>query len=652
MKKLLLSALAIAVTGMVNAQTWSEDFSSVTPTALPSGWSQNNVDGLTTATNVAAWNFGNNAWVSWNFAADPSHGNIVVSTSWYTPAGTSNDWLITPQFNVPANSVLEWQATAYQGGFQDGYLVKISTTGTATTDFTTTLLTVAAENVGWTTRGINLSAYAGQPVYIAFINNSNDKNRLYMDNFKVFVPPSEDGAVVSITGLNRYQATTSQNIAGSFKTFGYNNVTNAVLNYKINGNSVVTQTMNFATPLTYGQSGNYSFTTPGTLALGANLVKVWVTAVNGVSETNFVNDTAYAVVYVASKSVTRKLLIEEWSSSTCAPCANLNVNFDPLLNNSPNDANTDASDVAVIKYQVNWPSPGNDPSYNNHGKARVDHYEIDAAPTTIMNGRIEMTAHSQAEINTNKALPAFADITPTIKVTGPKAPLVAGVSTIVATATITPWVTVSGPVRVHQAILQSNYHYTTNTTTQKDFFHVMRKMDGNGWGVPKNLTDGTTFTVGFTYTATNSPVDPTPAQFSFNSWTTPTLTPRDIEYEYVVFLQDTLSNHVLQTASKTISVTPLTTGIKELNADYQISVYPNPAHDYANVGIHLTNSSSVDISIYDITGKLVYDKKGDKLAAGKHEINIETATLAPGVYNVNVKTDEDVLKEKLIISKQ
>src|ERR1043165_1027362 len=101
MKKQLL-ALALLGMGIANAQTWSEDFNSTTAQSLPAGWLQNNVDGLTVASNLSSFNFGTNAWVTNGQTSEWSaQGRVVMSTSWYTSPGISNDWLITPSFSVP-----------------------------------------------------------------------------------------------------------------------------------------------------------------------------------------------------------------------------------------------------------------------------------------------------------------------------------------------------------------------------------------------------------------------------------------------------------------------------------------------------------------------------------------------------------------------
>ena len=58
MKKQLL-AIALFASGLANAQTFTQDFSTTTGVALPAGWLQNNVDGLTVASALSSYSFAN-----------------------------------------------------------------------------------------------------------------------------------------------------------------------------------------------------------------------------------------------------------------------------------------------------------------------------------------------------------------------------------------------------------------------------------------------------------------------------------------------------------------------------------------------------------------------------------------------------------------
>jgi hypothetical protein len=651
MKKQLL-AIAFLASGISSAQTWTENFSSATNSLLPAGWLQNNVDGLTPNASISAYNFGTNAGVTRNlttaFNLHTNYGVALITTSRYSSAGTSNDFVISPQFLVPANSVFNWDVTSFDGTATGFYEVRISTTGTTAANFLANpaLFSINGEifspgsstSAAWTQRGVSLNAYAGQNVYIAIRDVGFDRWQTAYDNFAVTVPANQhDGSILSVNGLTRYMVGAgNQNINASFKQLGYGTATTAVMNYNVNNGTPVTQTITFAPSVPYFGTQNFSFTTPASLSLGTNRIKVWVSSVNGSAQAVASNDTASQFVYVASQSVAINALIEEFTSSTCGPCASLNNTFDPLL--SSNNVNLPGSNLNAVKYQVNWPSPGNDPSYNNDVLTRRNYYSVNSAPTVLYNGTVG--SGNQTNINIAKLAPAYANITPTITYN-------AGVVT--ANATITPFITIpsASPIRVYQALVQSFYNYPGASTSQKNYSHAMRRMFPAS-GTTYNTTDGTPIPVTFNQTLTyGSTASGTPAQFTNNFWTsTGTFT-----YEYIVWIQDDVTRQVLQSGSAFTSSVVVPSQVKEYANNNSIGIFPNPAKDYAVIGLKLENNTFVEISITDITGKIVYTNKADEVFAGTSEMTINTSEFATGTYNVLVKTNGGLFKEKLIVVK-
>lgn len=136
----------------------------------------------------------------------PSGNHAAVSTSWYEPIGTANDWLISPTFTIDGdNPFLVWEAKAQDPTARDRYRVMLSPTGgEAVEDFTVTLKTIDPEDNSqglnpWKERRVDLSQYKGQNVRIAFVNDSFDKYLLLIDNIVVHanyqLPPLPDCVV-------------------------------------------------------------------------------------------------------------------------------------------------------------------------------------------------------------------------------------------------------------------------------------------------------------------------------------------------------------------------------------------------------------------------------------------------------------------------
>ncbi len=130
--------------------------------------------------------------VPWIAAAPASDsGNTAAcSTSWYTPAGTSDDWLVTPPVTLRGDTPeLSFRTMASDKNHRDGFAVYVSTeeTGDKTTfDLDKPLLAVGQEEAEWTDHTVSLAEYAGKTVRVAFVNNSTDCSRLYLDDISVY----------------------------------------------------------------------------------------------------------------------------------------------------------------------------------------------------------------------------------------------------------------------------------------------------------------------------------------------------------------------------------------------------------------------------------------------------------------------------------
>ncbi|MBN4081700.1 choice-of-anchor J domain-containing protein [bacterium AH-315-C07] len=228
-----------------------EDFGA----GIPAGFILNNNDGSTPA---AAVSYVTDAWV---IRDNPSQSgdSVLVSTSWYTPADTSDDWIITPALILTTNNRLSWNAYASDPSYRDGYEVRISTTGTSLADFyaNAALFSVAAENTAWTSRYVDLGAagYENQTVYIAFRNNSIDKFLLYLDDICVYEPFVYDANLFYISNsldalIIPASQSTNINFSGEIANEGIDTLTNLNLQVDVlNSSSTNVYSQNDSTSL-------------------------------------------------------------------------------------------------------------------------------------------------------------------------------------------------------------------------------------------------------------------------------------------------------------------------------------------------------------------------------------------------------------------
>lgn len=253
MKKFLLIPLLILFCNVSNAQVvYLETFDNIAGStaggagtySFPSTMLTRNVDNLTPNAAVA---YVTDSWIRREDFVNNVADSCAFSTSWYTPAGVSNDWMWTPAIaNIPANSELSWNAVTYDPAYPDGYEVRIMTVaptggagaiGNQITN-STVLFTVVAEATTWTSHSVSLSAYAGQTVYIGFRNNSNDKFILLIDDIKVEALTSFDASILSAPSWSEYtiipeSQQPSLSLSAEVDNNGSSPVTNVVLSAEV-----------------------------------------------------------------------------------------------------------------------------------------------------------------------------------------------------------------------------------------------------------------------------------------------------------------------------------------------------------------------------------------------------------------------------------
>ncbi|MEM6346314.1 MAG: choice-of-anchor J domain-containing protein [Bacteroidota bacterium] len=117
----------------------------------------------------------------------------AISASFDNPSGsalTPDNYLITPQLTPDAsNTLFSWFVAAQDPSFPaEFYEVYVSTAGNTAADFTTSLFSETLATNVWQERSLDLSAYIGQNIYIAFRHyNVSDEFIMKIDDIRM--PP-------------------------------------------------------------------------------------------------------------------------------------------------------------------------------------------------------------------------------------------------------------------------------------------------------------------------------------------------------------------------------------------------------------------------------------------------------------------------------
>ena len=207
MKKLLFSVLLCSLIGNAQTTVFTETFEEIS-TLQNAGWTLYNDTNTPFGTYAATFP---DAWRIVNWGAQVENGNLVASTtSWFTQIKAADRWLVSPAITLPANSTasLEFFARSHQASpYDDGFKLKISTTTTAKASFTNILTVPHAINApiaDLTPYTVDLSAYVGQTIYLAWVNDNTNGNLLSIDDITVTATPKMAVNETSKNGLTLY----------------------------------------------------------------------------------------------------------------------------------------------------------------------------------------------------------------------------------------------------------------------------------------------------------------------------------------------------------------------------------------------------------------------------------------------------------------
>lgn len=227
----------------------------LTPMADPTVlWSENFDGGSADVSTVDNDGDGKNWSLDSNYYQSGSRSAVSESYNNYSGALTPDNWLISPTFSIPADGTctLTYYVSAYdKADYAENYAVKLST-GTVYNDdntvnlsaFTDTLkeeTLTASHHQTWTKVTVDMSAYAGQNVTLAWRHyNCTDQYRLYLDTISVDYTPAATGSGY------QYELTTTVT-AGETYLVVYGSGTTAA------GSTMTVMTNTFSNSSSYGE---------------------------------------------------------------------------------------------------------------------------------------------------------------------------------------------------------------------------------------------------------------------------------------------------------------------------------------------------------------------------------------------------------------
>lgn len=602
MKKITLIALFFAAFQM-NAQViMSENFDA----AL--NWSVVRLSG--TSTN-AGWT---NVSVGTNPDCSPYVGAGMAKFASFDILATTppNVFALTsPSFTLSGSNYYSVKFAMYRdnGYNTDADKVEVHVVPTATTvPSTTTLLgtvhrsmalspVVTAE--GWYIYQFNIPAATVGARFIRLVATSQYGNNTYVDAVSVQQLGSNDLGMENIALGSTIIGNTPSSITGSFRNNGFSVVNTATLNWQVNNGTIYTQNLtglNLAAGATY----NFSHATTWTPTPGNYSLKVWVTNPNG-SVDNTSDNELIKTIRVASNSISRKPLLEKFTSSTCGPCASFNANtFGPFYS-------TNSTNVSLINYQVNWPGSG-DPYYTAEVGVRRNYYQVSAAPTLFIDSKTSgssSTAGLQTEVDGYANIPGYFIVSATKNLVG---------STMNVTVNTTPYLT--GNYRLYVAVVEKITTGNIATNGETSFKNVFMKMMPDANGTILNCTADTPISTGLSVNLNTTNIE------------------EYTDLDVIVFIQDYDTKEIMNSSLATQQLSSASFEVAK------IKVFPNPSNGIFKIDTTLPT----EIKVVDITGKEVYSASNIT-----NQTSINVSNLQQGVYLLKMKNELGEQTEKIII---
>lgn len=627
----------------------SEDFSS----GIPSNYSQS-----TNATD-GGWNTGlpNSLQSQYFQIEDQGSGKIIATNDDDCDCDKSNDLLQTKSIDLSSYSgstvFLRFDNFYYdrsvQSGDQENATVDVSTDGGNTWNTEKDVSTGI-----WSRESVDLSSYTGQTIQIGFRYNDGG-GWLYgwaIDNILVEEPVNYDLNVDSLIAPSNHKLSDGPiTLKATVFNNGGETISSFDINYVVNGDTTTDNINNVnIKPL-----DDLTFTISSPLAPSSKArldVEAFTSNINGGNADQVPsNDKETANIIVYDTSYQRKPLYEVFTSSTCSPCAPGNENFEDIMSNYPGEAVT-------VKFQQNFPQPGDPYSTDESVTRRRNFYGVNAVPNMQIDGGWDgnandftATLHQEAA---NK--PAFVTIDAEYKV----------------------W-----PDSQQQKVevcyeIKSNFNYSNKTlyasinedTTTKnvgsnnetEFYNVFKKWFPSS-DTTIDLNQNTTMERCMSYSFNgdyrlpdnaNNMIDHA-IEHSVEEFT---------DLNVAIWVQDDQTQNLLQASyankidtQETYSVGPRapedTTSIVYQDNDnsLEVNLFPNPAANNVNLSVSsVSHDDNISLSIYNLKGQKVYDL-GQKSLTSNKNLSLNVQDYKNGIYILAISTEDAVQYEKLIIQK-
>lgn len=586
---------------------------------------------------------------NWIQATVPYTGDYAAANQYENVVGgIAEDWLVTSQIDLSTSSnteLLFYTTQSWTTNYGSTYEVKVSTNSQTTHADFVTVATYNETNFGTTyeLKNVDLSAYDGMMVYIAFVHYNDDGDNWIIDDVEVRSPYNLDAKIDSAS-LDRYSLTSTDNqlsidvtnngiTAITSLDISWNDgTTNYSENFSINIAPGATETINHSTQVNYG-------------AVVEKNITVTINSVNGGADEDSSNDSLSKQFNTVSQSGTKVVFIEEATGTWCGWCPRGAVGLDYMTSTYPDTvvgvAVHNADPMAVSEYDAGigqyisgYPSGVVDRTYGDVDPSQTSlQTAYDALNAEIVPVDLSAGATQSGNILT---ISAQANFYTTFSAANYRLGVIISEDGVTGTG--------DGTNVNNQDYDQVNYYsgggngpmggyenYTDPVpATQMVYNHVGRAVLGGYNGqinsVPAVINDGDSVSYDFTYTI--------PA------------TSDQANLHIVVVLIDSTDGSIVGASQRSVAQA---LSVEDVSGIDSIKLYPNPATDILNIAFQAGNGD-YNITITDMLGRTVINNNYKGLF-GAQNIELPVSQLNAGHYIMNINDGNASYSTKFVISK-
>jgi hypothetical protein len=324
-----------------------------------------------------------------------------------------------------------------------------------------------------------------------------------------------------------------------------------------------------------------------------------------------------------------KALLENWTSSTCPPCASNNPQLRIWIENH-------WSQLACVSYHVGWPSPGNDPMYLHNPVQSYDrryYYNINSVPAGMLQGWHSFVGspfnwnsmNSYFNYYTTTTTPVGMSLTDT-RIPGDSN----RVDIVVTNYTALP----TGTYYLRVMAVERNIQYASppGTNGETHFQNVFRLSVPTSQGTVINPAAGT---YNFQFKYKINPV-----------W-------MDSAVYTIAFIQNDVDKGITNATRQGMSsITAITPVSGEIPKSYSLMQnYPNPFNPETNINFNMPKDDYVTLKVYDMVGNEVKTLVEGNHKAGQYNMIFDGSGLASGIYFYVLKTSSFVDTKKMTLIK-